>query len=177
MVNATIATVPTNPDLIASSSSAAVGFAWSGWATGFDGAINDVSLTVRMVFLDQFERNLVSAEVHELLTLQHQEDWFATTVAVNATNFQSILSFNNAIMAMFVVYQLTSATNSSNFAQKDFFNFAVLRPGMGLTTAPFDEQPASISAGAAATGLTKSPIKQWRLTFNGQDRVSLRDAE
>jgi hypothetical protein len=177
MVNATISGVATDPTTIATASSAAAGFAWTGWATGFDGQINDVSLTVRMVFLDQFERNLVSAEVHELLTLQHQEDFFATSIAINASNYSTILSFNNAIMAMFVVYQLTSATNSSNFAEKDFFNFSVLRPGMGLTVAPYDEQPPAIAALAANAGLTKTPIAAWRLTFNGQDRVALRESE
>jgi len=143
----------------------------------FNGQIIDASLTVRMVFLDQFERNLVSAEVHELLTLQHQEDWFQTSVPVNASTFTTTLSFNNAIMAIFVVYQLDSATASSNFNQKDFFNFSVLRPGMGITTAPFDEQPNTISGGAAATGLQKTPICLWRLQFNGQDRVSARESE
>lgn len=74
---------------------------------------------------------------------------------------------------MFVVYQLTSATNSNNFAEKDFFNFGVLRPGMGLVSAPYDEQPPAVAAGAAATGLTKTPIAAWRLTFNGQVRCNL----
>jgi hypothetical protein len=183
VVNCVVSGTATDVTTIANGSGAIPGQAWSGWATGYDGQINDVSLTVRMVFLDQFERNLVSAEVHELLTLQHQEDFFATSIsgasgtATAASNFSTILSFNNAIMAMFVVYQLTSATNSNNFAEKDFFNFGVLRPGMGLTTAPFDEQPPAIAAGLAATGLTKTPIAAWRLTFNGQDRVALRESE
>jgi len=93
VVNCVVSGTATDVTTIANGSGAIPGQAWSGWATGYDGQINDVSLTVRMVFLDQFERNLVSAEVHELLTLQHQEDFFATSIsgasgtATAASNF------------------------------------------------------------------------------------------
>lgn len=60
LVNSIVSGVATDPSTIATSAGVIAGHAWTGWATGYDGQINDVSLTVRMVFLDQFERNLVS---------------------------------------------------------------------------------------------------------------------
>lgn len=141
----------------------------------YNGELTDAALTTRLVFLDQFERNLVSAEVHEVVMLEHQEQ---TGDSVTSTDSQKsvTLSFNNAVLAMFMRWRGDSLTSQSNLDQKDYFEYTVQRPGVGIVLPPYDEAPPWL-LGMANGQLRKSPIKTWSLKFNGQDRVAQRGTE
>ena len=135
----------------------------------FNGALDDAALVVRMVFLDQFERNLVSAEVHEIVMLEHQED--CSEVILAGTTTKSVtLSFNNAIIAMFAWYRMDKDTartiNAAQNCNKEHFGFCIPRPQ--------DEIPPHI---AATTPLQVTPFATWQIKFNGADRVAVREAE
>jgi len=127
------------------------------------------------VFVDQFERNLISAEVHEIVNLEHQEDT-QTVVPSGATSSTTSLSFNNAILAIFARFRLDSRTESSNLDAKDYHDYTVDRPGIALVggVGPYDQQPPWV---VAATALRYTPIKTWQIKFNGSDRVQARVTE
>lgn len=149
--------------------------------TTFDGSIIDAQLTARYVFLDQFERNLVSAEIHEIVFLQHQED-NSETVQAGATNKTVILSFNNAVTCLFMRERPDSYTDTTNYGAKDFFDYTVPRSGHLTSAAKLGATGASAGWGEqppwdVGTDLRVSPISQWQLQFNGIDRVTLREIE
>ena len=129
----------------------------------YNGQIVDILLTIQLVFLDQFERNLVSAEVHELLFIQHQEDT-SDTVQALAKNKTTILSFNNSLLAEWHSFLDDSHVSPANFATKDYFDCTVPRPA--------EEQPPWL---LGTTVLRKCPIATFNLRFNSNDRVAQRD--
>jgi hypothetical protein len=141
----------------------------------FNGSLVDAKLTCRYVFVDQFERNLISAEVHEIVNLEHQEE-VNTVVAALATSSTTSISFNNAILSIFARFRLDSKTESTNLDTKDFFDYTVARPGIALVggVGPYDQQPPWV---VGASALAYTPIKTWQIKFNGSDRVQTRAVE
>lgn len=138
--------------------------------TVFNGDLVDAALVARMVFLDQFERNLVSAEVHEIVMLEHQEDNSESIQEMTAQKSVT-LSFNNAVLALFTTFNADKDTlreiNGLPNCNKDWFNWCVPRPA--------DEQPPYNVAPATPLGVI--PFATWQIKFNGSDRVTAREAE
>lgn len=134
---------------------------------GYTGALVDATLVARMVFLDQFERNLISAEPHEIVMIQHQEEHTEVILAGTSTK-KTTLSFNNAVLALFSWYEMDRATattvEGSVNCNKDWFNFSV----------PHPQQPIWFAAGV--TPIQVMPFDTWQLKFNGSDRVAQREA-
>ena len=128
----------------------------------YNGDLVDAALTTRMVFLDQFERNLISAEVHELVILQHQGD-ASEAILAGTTTKAVTLSFNNAVLALITRWRADSSTARSNFNTKDYFRYDVLRPAA---------QQAPFGGGTMRT----VPFDEWQIKFNGTDRVCRRDS-
>ena len=150
---------------------AGVPFAYSSPPAGLtldpaaDGSIKDAALTLRLVYCDQFERNLISAEVHELLIIQHQEDR-SDSVQPGAQSKGTTLSFNNAILAEWHAYMDEEHTSSTNLDAKDYFDYTIPRPA--------SEQPPWL---VGTTPIRYCPIDSFALRFNSQDRVAVRDSE
>lgn len=153
----------------------------------FDGRLMDAVLVTRMAFLDQFERNLVSAEVHELVIVQNQEDC-SEVILAGTTQKSTVLSFNNAIIALFSRWRADSSTATQNFNTKDYFNYLVdfglndqpdaNSPAAGAPrVAPYDVTTVSNGSGHATGVLGKTPIDTYQLKFNSADRLEPTDAE
>lgn len=135
----------------------------------FNGDLDDAVLVTRTVFLDQYERNLISAETIELVFVEHQEDACEPIPALT-TQKSVTLSFNNAITCLLSWYNADKDT-ARNIAgspncNKEYFNYLVPRPA--------DEIPPHL---AGATPLQVVPFATWQLRFNGADRIAPREAE
>ena len=162
----------------------------------FNGDIIDAVLVTNMVFLDQFERNLVSAEVHEVLITEHQTQAGDVVLAGTSQKTTSI-EFNNDVLCTFIRFREDYSTASANFNTKDYFAYRVQtnwvdQPGAhagdiavvipppldALYNVPAPGVSASSGQGFnAGTVLTSNPFKTLNIKFNNTDRVPETDAD
>ena len=136
----------------------------------YNGDIVEANLVTRGVHLDQFERNLVSAETHEIVMLEHHED--CEDVVLAGTSQKSVsISFNNACLAFFTRFRSDESTAKTNLSNKDYFNYCVDHGTQDQPTT--NTQNYSYQTGT----LTTIPFRTWQIKFNSGDRVAKREAE
>jgi hypothetical protein len=137
--------------------------------TDYDGTLVDASIVTRSVFLDQYERNLISAETIELVFDEHQED-ACEPIQAGTTTRSKTLSFNNAVMVLlswFVQDKDTSPVLLGNpNCNKEYHNYRVPREATNIPPWLAGSTPPQVC-----------PFATWQVRYNGADRVAPRESE